>query len=228
MYCDQLNSLAMSYVNEYAARDVSEENKEEAYQTLLELLRQNISYDHAIERCKRLIASVEPAEKIITIFKTSEKPIPNPIRKSEKSVKNRRRKSHSWSNYEDQRLVAGIYRYGINNWGNVADFVGNGRTKAQCSQRWHRGIDPSICKGPWTVDEENLLIELLHQYGYKSWKTIAQLIDNRSDVQCRYHFGQMKKGKLSDIHAPKKEIKQAPVFIPPQTKALKVERSIHV
>ncbi|OHT16673.1 hypothetical protein TRFO_41657 [Tritrichomonas foetus] len=219
MYNGQLNSLALSYVNEYAAPYVSEENKEEAYQTLIELFRQNISYDYAIERCKQLIASVEPAEKIITIFKTSEKPIPTPIRKSEKTVKNGRRKAHSWSNYEDQRLVAGIYRYGINNWGNVADFVGNGRTKAQCSQRWYRGIDPSICKGPWTDDEEALLVNLLLQYGEKSWKTVAQFIDHRSDVQCRYHFAQMRKGNPFEYNTKKIENKQDTAFIQPQIKS---------
>jgi len=28
----------------------------------------------------------------------------------------------------------------------VASFVGNGRTRAQCAQRWSRGLNPKICK----------------------------------------------------------------------------------
>lgn len=103
-----------------------------------------------------------------------------------------RKKTRSWTEYEDQRLLAGIHKFGTDNWVSVAAFVGNGRTRAQCSQRWTRGLDPRISKDKWSPEDEESLMRLVIQYGTKSWTRIAQEIGNRSDVQCRYHYKQMK------------------------------------
>jgi len=104
-----------------------------------------------------------------------------------------RRKTRTWSSYEDERLIAGLYRYGLENWSQVSSFVGNSRTRAQCSQRWYRGLDPKICKKNWTEDEDHQLMELVHLYGDKAWTKIASILGNRSDVQCRYHYKQISK-----------------------------------
>ena len=107
-------------------------------------------------------------------------------------INSQRKKTRSWTEYEDQRLLAGIHKFGTDNWVSVASFVGNGRTRAQCSQRWTRGLDPRISKDKWSLEDEESLMRLVIQYGTKSWTRIAQEIGNRSDVQCRYHYKQMK------------------------------------
>ena len=94
---------------------------------------------------------------------------------------------------EDQRLLAGVWKFGLNNWPLVARFVGNGRTRNQCSQRWNRGLNPVLFKGPWTEEEDEKLVALVKEFGEKSWKRIASVLGNRSDVQCRYHFQQIQK-----------------------------------
>lgn len=99
-----------------------------------------------------------------------------------------RKKTRTWTNNEDKRLLAGIYRFGIENWTKVANFVGSGRTRSQCAQRWVRKLDPSICKDKWTLEEEEKLKIYVERYGVRSWTKIASLIGNRSDVQCRYHY----------------------------------------
>jgi hypothetical protein len=101
---------------------------------------------------------------------------------------------------EDQRLLAGITRFGPDNWAPVAAFVGNGRTRSQCAQRWNRGINPSISKEPWTVGEEEELKRLVKLNSESSWHKIAGELGNRSDVQCRYHYIQMQKGKIEKTH----------------------------
>ncbi|KAK8833738.1 hypothetical protein M9Y10_028365 [Tritrichomonas musculus] len=102
-----------------------------------------------------------------------------------------RKKRKLWTEIEDIRLVAGVIRYGNTNWKIISDFVGNGRTRVQCCQRWQRTLNPSISKFFWTPEEENNLIDLVHKYGNQSWSKIASQLGNRSDVQCRYHFVQM-------------------------------------
>jgi hypothetical protein len=98
-----------------------------------------------------------------------------------------RRRTHPWTAAEDQRLLGGILRFGLENWQTIAAFVGNGRNRAQCAQRWSRGLNPRICKREWTAQEERQLHALVAQFGEKRWAKIASILGNRSDVQCRYH-----------------------------------------
>lgn len=97
-----------------------------------------------------------------------------------------------------KRLLAAVARYGIENWKNISDFVGNGRTRSQCSQRWLRCLNPKISKKSWTNDEDKQLKELVDTHGNKSWTKIASIMGNRSDVQCRYHYNHLIEG--SNFH----------------------------
>ncbi|OHT04969.1 Myb-like DNA-binding domain containing protein [Tritrichomonas foetus] len=107
------------------------------------------------------------------------------------NANNPRRKTRSWTPQEDTRLLAGIYRYGIDNWTTISVFIGNGRTRAQCCQRWTRGLNPRISKNLWSYEEDLRLVQLVNTYGDKSWTKIASMMGNRSDVQCRYHYHQV-------------------------------------
>jgi hypothetical protein len=102
-----------------------------------------------------------------------------------------RKKICLWSGYEDRRLLFAIHTYGLEDWLTVSRFVGNGRTRAQCAQRWRRSLDPRILKEPWTRDEEEKLQELVQKHGKRAWTKISHEFGNRSDLQCRYHFSQM-------------------------------------
>lgn len=104
-----------------------------------------------------------------------------------------RKKTHPWTEYEDQRLLYAIHRYGLDNWAPVSVFVGNRRTRAQCSQRWFRGLDPRISKVLWSAEEESRLLQLIERYGDRAWTKISSELGNRSDAQCRYHYRQMMK-----------------------------------
>jgi hypothetical protein len=137
------------------------------------------------------LGSTKPFDRIVTIVQTSDKPIPD---FSMFCVANPHsgRRTRAWTDYENQRLLAAIHRFGTDDWVSVARFVGNGRTRAQCSQRWLRGLDPRICRDRWTPEEESRLQGLVQCFGTRSWTKIAGEMGNRSDVQCRYHYNQMK------------------------------------
>jgi hypothetical protein len=104
-----------------------------------------------------------------------------------------RKKTHPWTKYEDQRLLCAINRFGLKDWASVSLFVGNQRTRAQCSQRWSRALDPRISKVLWTQDEEQRLRSLVEMHGSRAWARISAELGNRSDAQCRYHYQQMLK-----------------------------------
>lgn len=99
-----------------------------------------------------------------------------------------RKRSSKWTPEEDERLRTAIQNNGSDNWSLISSYVGNGRTKSQCSQRWRRVLDPKIDKSNWKREEEIKLIEAVHSYGNKAWTRIAAEMGNRSDVQCRFRY----------------------------------------
>ena len=99
-----------------------------------------------------------------------------------------RSKSIPWSSEEDQKLLNAVEEHGSSNWTAVAAYVGNGRTKAQCSQRYNRVINPNILKSNWTKEEEEKLMQVVAQVGNKAWTRVAANFGNRSDVQCRFKY----------------------------------------
>lgn len=115
-----------------------------------------------------------------------------------------RKKPQIWTDFEDKRLLQGVNMYGTDSWNVVACFVGNGRTKSQCSQRWYRGLDPRINKESWNKSEDNNLLSLVEKLGTKSWIKIASYFPDRCDVQCRYRYTQL--SKKHNIEQPPKII----------------------
>lgn len=166
------------------------------YQQILNLITTCIanpnSCQQAVQSSLTLTGISHPIERLNDILTVDSEPIPYD-EESEVEDSNNRKKSRTWTSYEDNRLIAGIYKFGIDNWTSISRFVGNGRSRSQCSQRWQRGLDPHLSKDQWSLAEEANLLRLVQYYGEKSWTQIAAKIGNRSDVQCRYKYKQMQK-----------------------------------
>lgn len=207
-----LAGLAMNYIIE-ACPSSSEDEQNAALAVLKQRMNGDISSEETITKCSQILGSAAPAERINSIMGVSKTPIAYQYSSNANDFGlTSRQKARNWSSYEDQRLLAGILRYGLDNWPSIAEFVGNGRNRSQCSQRWNRGLNPSIYKGPWTKQEEADLVRLVKEYGEKSWKRIATFLGNRSDVQCRYHYQQMQKSDnlgVTVIESAKSESSEA-------------------
>jgi hypothetical protein len=147
---------------------------------------------------RHYFATIQPLELVLAILHAPD--IPPTLQSRDDQFDARtasRRKPRPWSPAEDTRLLAGVYRYGCDNWTAVAEFVGNGRVRAQCAQRWTRGLNPRISKDLWSDEEDQRFLALVHAEGTKTWTKIASEMGNRSDVQCRYHFAQLQRdGKV--------------------------------
>jgi hypothetical protein len=62
-----------------------------------------------------------------------------------------------------------------------------GRTRSQCSSRWHDILDPSINgangrTGTWSEDEDSKLKDAVQRHGGKAWVTISALVPGRREV----------------------------------------------
>ena len=54
--------------------------------------------------------------------------------------------------------------------------------------RWQKVLNPELVKGPWTKDDDEILVRLVHKYGAKNWSTIAKHLPGRIGKQCRERY----------------------------------------
>jgi hypothetical protein len=171
----------------------------------------HLDYQRAVQHCINLIGCSRPIDRLSLVLTVGDQPLPSVC---SMSLSNGncfvRKPSESWSEYEDIRLLAGIHKFGLESWGSIARFVGNSRTKAQCSQRWIRGLDPRLSKSQWSSAEDQRLRALVEQYGEKSWTRIAVEFGNRCDVQCRYRFRQLKESHFDTTSSPDTPVQSIP------------------
>ncbi|KAL6045360.1 Myb-related protein B [Balamuthia mandrillaris] len=95
-----------------------------------------------------------------------------------------RRSRGRWTKQEDNTLREAVKLYGAKNWKQIAECV-PGRSDVQCLHRWQKVLNPELVKGPWTKEEDELVIELVERYGPKRWSLIASHLKGRIGKQCR-------------------------------------------
>lgn len=95
-----------------------------------------------------------------------------------------------WKPEEDSKLQELVNKYGVaaadqaRNWKKIAGFFRD-RTDVQCLHRWQKVLNPSLVKGPWTQDEDELVRQMVGLHGPKNWSLIAQKLPGRIGKQCR-------------------------------------------
>ena len=70
------------------------------------------------------------------------------------------------------------------NWKGIASHLKD-RTDVQCLHRWQKVLNPALVKGPWTKEEDEVLLQMVEKYGPRNWSTIAQHLPGRIGKQCR-------------------------------------------
>ncbi|KAG8374884.1 hypothetical protein BUALT_Bualt10G0041900 [Buddleja alternifolia] len=96
----------------------------------------------------------------------------------------RRSSQAGWTNEEDNLLAEVVQRFKGRNWKSIAECI-SGRTDVQCLHRWQKVLNPDLVKGPWTKEEDDLIIELVGKYGSRKWSAIAKFLPGRIGKQCR-------------------------------------------
>ncbi|RIA86981.1 hypothetical protein C1645_778318 [Glomus cerebriforme] len=105
-----------------------------------------------------------------------------------------------WTSQEDNALKEAVSHY-INSvdsqgnpqpipWNKVSKRIPQ-RTGAQCQARWTEALDPRIRKGKWSPSEDEILKDGVRMFG-RCWIRIAEMIDGRTQRQCRTRWLQIK------------------------------------
>lgn len=69
--------------------------------------------------------------------------------------------------------------------GNKISSYFENKTDVQCLHRWQKVLNPQLVKGPWTPEEDQIVIERVKQHGPKNWSQIASALSGRIGKQCR-------------------------------------------
>lgn len=101
-----------------------------------------------------------------------------------RAVFKRRASMGKWTIEEDDKLREAVADYGGKSWKKIAIRLKN-RTDVQCLHRWQKVLKPGLIKGPWTVEEDAKVVELVNIHGNKKWSFIARQLKGRLGKQCR-------------------------------------------
>eukprot|EP00924_Labyrinthula_sp_SR-Ha-C_P008047 snap_masked-scaffold_11-processed-gene-1.37-mRNA-1 protein AED:0.26 eAED:0.26 QI:0/-1/0/1/-1/1/1/0/366 len=101
----------------------------------------------------------------------------------------------SWSAEEDKQMLAAVEIY-KNDWKMIASQV-KGRTAKQCRDRFRLKLDPNINHGPWTPEEDELLLKLHEEVG-RQWTRIAKLLPGRTENAVKSRYSSLFRSRTKD------------------------------
>ncbi|NWW34866.1 SNPC4 protein, partial [Panurus biarmicus] len=119
-------------------------------------------------------------------------------------IYNKDLKRKEWTKDEDQMLLELVQEMRVGShipYKKIAYYM-EGRDSAQLIYRWTKSVDPSLKKGPWTPEEDGMLMAAVKKYRGKDWYKVRTEVPGRSDAQCRERYlkalhWDVKKGKWS-------------------------------
>ncbi|XP_015121843.1 snRNA-activating protein complex subunit 4 [Diachasma alloeum] len=103
---------------------------------------------------------------------------------------NLKNKDVPWTAREDQILINVVESLRVGNyipWSHVTFYIDN-RIKNQVYSHWKYNIDPSLRKGRFTTDEDELLLEGVTKYGKNFPRISTELLPHRTSVQLSGRF----------------------------------------
>jgi hypothetical protein len=106
-----------------------------------------------------------------------------------------------WSSEEDAALTLALGEVGEHKWHEVSaeleEKTGIERTGKQCRERWLNHLDPVLTKGPWTVEEFEILSQAHAILGNKWSEIKKQYLPNRSEntIKNKWNAIKLKKEK---------------------------------
>uniref|UniRef100_A0A8C7PKM6 Small nuclear RNA activating complex, polypeptide 4 n=1 Tax=Oncorhynchus mykiss TaxID=8022 RepID=A0A8C7PKM6_ONCMY len=110
-----------------------------------------------------------------------------------------------WGGVEDEILRELVEKMRIGNYipyTQISYFM-EGRDSCQLMYRWTQVLDPTLKKGYWSKEEDEMLLSAVAKHGAGNWWKIRQDVPGRNDGQCRDRYlgvlvGNVKKGPFDE------------------------------
>lgn len=119
----------------------------------------------------------EQKEKIFEIKKYSF------LKRKRKEIVDHYRKSHPWTNEEDDQLKELLYSFTSLSWKFISNKLKE-RSPSQCMNHWNMNLNPGIKKGKWSKEEDELLLSYVKENG-TNWGELQLYLQGRTTKQIR-------------------------------------------
>uniref|UniRef100_A0A4W5QDY7 Small nuclear RNA activating complex, polypeptide 4 n=1 Tax=Hucho hucho TaxID=62062 RepID=A0A4W5QDY7_9TELE len=114
-------------------------------------------------------------------------------------------KRRMWGGVEDDILRELVEKMRIGNYipyTQISYFM-EGRDSCQLMYRWTQVLDPTLKKGYWSKEEDEMLLRAVAKHGVGNWWKMRQDVPGRNDGQCRDRYvdvliGNVKKGPFDE------------------------------
>ena len=95
-------------------------------------------------------------------------------------------KSQPWNKEEDSILLENKFSYADLSWQLISEKLKN-RSAQQCMYRWTMNLEPSIKKGKWSKEEDEILYTKVNELG-RTWSSLKQYLPGRTTKQIRERY----------------------------------------
>jgi len=103
----------------------------------------------------------------------------------------------TWSSSEDASLLRLVEQHKPNfNWKIIAEKI-EGRNPKQCRERWTLNLDPTIRRGPWTAEEDAVILKGVSNLG-SSWSKISKLLTGRTENQVKTRYNGLRRKQIRE------------------------------
>jgi hypothetical protein len=89
-----------------------------------------------------------------------------------------------WTASEDRILIELVGSNSSPNWPVITSNF-PGKTVHQVLDRWDKVVNPSLVKGSWTREEDEMIINWVKAHGATNWTRLAESMPGRIGKQCR-------------------------------------------
>ena len=95
-------------------------------------------------------------------------------------------RAQPWNKEEDSILLENKFSYADLSWQLISEKLKN-RSAQQCMYRWTMNLEPSIKKGKWSKEEDEILHTKVNELG-KTWSGLKQYLPGRTTKQIRERY----------------------------------------
>ena len=98
-----------------------------------------------------------------------------------------------WTPEEDEKLRQWVQEHGAKDWRRIAENL-PGKDDNQCWKRWHHHVNPDINHGPWSEDEDKILMDNHKELGSK-WSKYRTHLPGRTNLAIKSRWDTLMRSK---------------------------------